>query len=149
MNDFVKHLLHGRPLWMTGLMVFCAFQVFFMLPSDLLGCWRPLEEDIEVWFGYRLTGWSAKLTNPIHIAIYALGLVGFYKMRRWMHPWAALYAVQVAISLFVWGMNDSVLQPEARAQPAAIVGSFFFLGIAWQLWRSRALFQSAMTTSSE
>ena len=145
MVELWRRLLHGRPWWMTGLMMFCGFQVFYMLPNDLF--LRPLEEDIEVWFGYQLTGWAAKLTNPIHIVIYAFGLVGFFGMRSWMHPWAALYSVQIAIGLFVWGVNDSVPLPAARAQPAAVVGSFVFLALAWKLWRSKELFQGIEATS--
>ena len=135
MSEFSEKLFHGRPWWMTALMLLCALQVFILLPSDLL--FRPLAEDQEVWFGYVLTGWAAKITNPIHWLIYAFGMVGFYRMRPWMHPWAALYTTQVAIAAFVWSVRD-----ESVPLIGAIVSLVAVLGLAWLLWRSKQRFQT-------
>ena len=93
-----------RPWWMNGLMLFCAYMAFIYVPWDFLI--KPVAEDQEVWFGILLTGWAAKATEPLHWAIYGAGTIGFWRMRSWMHPWAALYVVQVAISMFVWSLLD-------------------------------------------
>jgi hypothetical protein len=118
---------------MTALMLLCALQVFILLPGDLF--FRPLAEDHEVWFGYALTGWAAKVTTPIHWLIYAFGMVGFYRMRPWMHPWAALYTTQVAIGAFVWSLRD-----ESVPLVGAIVTLGVVLGLGWLLWRSKERF---------
>jgi hypothetical protein len=133
-SEFREKLFYGRPWWMTALMLLCALQVFILLPGELF--FRPLAEDQEVWFGYVLTGWAAKITNPIHWLIYAFGMVGFYRMRPWMHPWAALYTTQVAIAAFVWGVRD-----ESVPLIGAIVSLGAVLGLAWLLWRSKERFQ--------
>ena len=44
----------------------------------------------------------AKLTEPLHWAIYAAGAYGFLRMRPWMHPWAAVYTAQIAIGMLIW-----------------------------------------------
>ncbi len=41
-----------------------------------------------VWLGFMLTGWAAKATEPLHWLIYGAGAYGFWKMSRWMWPWA-------------------------------------------------------------
>ena len=133
-SEFREKLFHGRPWWMTALMLLCALQVFILLPGELF--FRPLAEDQEVWFGYVLTGWAAKITNPIHWLIYAFGMVGFYRMRPWMHPWAALYTTQVAIGAFVWSIRD-----ESVPLVGAVVSLGAMLGLAWLLWRSKGRFQ--------
>jgi hypothetical protein len=81
-------------------MVFCAYMAFVYVPWDFL--WKPVSRDEEVWFGIMFTGWGAKLTEPLHWAIYAAGFYGFYRMRSWMWPWAAAYAASVAIGMLVW-----------------------------------------------
>jgi len=58
--------------------------------------------DEEVWFGYRFEGVWAKVTAVPHWFVYAAGMVGFWGMRPWMHPWASLYLVQVAFSFVVF-----------------------------------------------
>jgi hypothetical protein len=137
-SEFRERLIRGRPWWMTVLMFLCALQVFILLPGDLL--FRPLAEDQEVWFGYVLTGWAAKATNPLHWLIYAFGMVGFYRMRSWMHPWAALYTVQVAVGTFVWSVRD-----ESVPLVGAIFLSGAILGLVWLLWRSKGRFETVET----
>jgi hypothetical protein len=133
MSEFSEKLFRGRPWWMTALMILCALQVFVLLPGDLF--FRPLAEDQEVWFGYVLTGWPAKLTTPIHLLIYAFGMVGFFGMRSWMHPWAALYTLQVAIGSFVWCIRD-----ESVPLVGAIVTLVAVLALVWLLWQSKDRF---------
>ena len=66
------------------LMAFCAYMAAIYVPYDLFV--KPAAEDQEVWLGFMLHGWAAKITEPVHLAIYAAGAWGFWKMRRWMWP---------------------------------------------------------------
>ena len=97
--------LRRRPWWMNLLWGFCLYMTFVYLPFDLF--LKPVAEDEEVWFGFVLHGWAAKLTEPLHWLIYGAGAFGFWKMSRWMWPWAAVYAVQVALAMLVWNLIDS------------------------------------------
>ena len=57
-------------------------------------------------------------------------------MKRWMHPWAALYALQVAIAMGVFSfLNQSGLWKIAALIPFAL-----FLLPAVALWRARNRF---------
>ena len=96
-----RTLFAGRPVWMNALMIFCAYMALIYVPWDLF--FKPLAEDAEVFFGIVFRGWAAKAAEPFHWAIYAAGAWGFFRMRRWMWPWAAVYAAQVAFSMLVWG----------------------------------------------
>ena len=91
-----------RPWWMNGLMVFCAYMTFIYMPWDFFI--KPVAEDEEAWLGILLRGPAAKLTEPIHWAIYAAGMYGFWRMRPWMWPWAAVYAATVSFGMVVWGV---------------------------------------------
>jgi hypothetical protein len=102
--DRVSGLFEGRPIWMNVLMLFCAYMTFIYMPFDMF--YKPVAEDQEVWFGILLTGWAAKATEPLHWLIYGFGFYGFLKMKSWMHPWASLYAAQVALGMFVWSLAD-------------------------------------------
>ena len=87
---------------MNLILCFCLFMTFVYLPFDMF--WKPVAADQEVWFGFLLEGWAAKLTEPFHWAIYAAGAYGMWKMRSWMWPWAAVYSLQVALGMFVWSL---------------------------------------------
>ena len=95
----------AHPWWITLLWLFCLYMTVVYLPFDIF--LKPIADDREVWFGLALSGWWAKATEPIHWAIYALGAWGFWGMRRWMWPWAAVYAAQVAIGMLVWNVVDA------------------------------------------
>ena len=125
-----------RPMWMNALLLFCAYMTFIYVPWDFL--FKPLAEDQEVWFGILLTGWAAKATEPLHWAIYAAGTVGFWRMRPWMHPWAAVYVIQIAIGMFVWSMLDE----RSRGWTGGIVVAIPFVILAVALWRARARFNA-------
>src|SRR5438045_8167907 len=87
---------------MNLLMLFCAYMALVHIPLDFFV--KPVARDQEAWFGFLLHGWGAKLTEPLHWAIYAAGAYGFWRMRAWMRPWAAAYAAQVAIGMLVWNV---------------------------------------------
>ena len=134
MRERLQRLFAGRPLYMNALMVFCAYMSAIYLPFDLLV--KPVEQDQEVWFGVVLTGWAAKATAPAHWAIYLAGTWGFAQMRAWMHPWAAVYTLQVALSMFVWSWFD----PRGAGPLWGLVAAAPFVALALALWRHRERF---------
>lgn len=125
--------LGRRPWWMNALLAFCLFMTFLYMPYDFL--WKPVQGDHEIWLGFAVQGWAAKATEPLHWAIYAAGAYGFWKMRAWMHPWAALYTAQVALGMLVWSLT-----PKGPGLAIGLVPLLAFGALAWQLWRSRAHF---------
>lgn len=125
-----------RPWWMTGLLVFCAFMTFVYVPWDLF--LKPVARDEEVWFGFRFHGHAAKLLALPHWAVYAAGMVGFLRMRRWMWPWAAVYGAQVTLAMVVWPL---LYVDGAKAIASAVVSGLLFGGVTWLLWRARPLFR--------
>jgi hypothetical protein len=100
----IRAQLKLRPWWMNGLLLFCAFMTFLYVPWDIFI--KPLSQDQEVWFGLLFTGWSAKFGAVLHWCVYGAGTWGFWKMRPWMHPGAALYALQIALGMLIWSSMD-------------------------------------------
>lgn len=138
----LKTIFRGRPIWMNVLMVFCAYMTFIYMPFDMFI--KPVAEDEEVWFGYMLTGWAAKATEPIHWAIYGFGFYGFLKMKSWMFPWASLYVFQVAIAMGVWGY----LYGSGSIVGSIVVGAVFaVLGV--MLWLAKPQFSGLAAESGE
>ena len=127
-----------RPWWMNGLFAFCLFMMFAFLPWDFF--WKSVADDEEVWFGFLLRGWAAKATEPLHFAIYAAGAYGFWRMRAWMHPWAALYVLQIAIGMLVWSLTDAL--GRGRSLALGLVPFAVFAALAFQLWRARGHFNT-------
>lgn len=126
----IKLIFTGRPVWMTALLLFCGYMTFIYMPFDFF--YKPVAEDVEVWFGLALHGWAAKATEPIHWMIYGAGFYGFLKMKTWMFPWAAIYVAQVAIAMFVW----SIINDRGSVGVGIVSGSVFvLLGIA--LWLAK------------
>lgn len=119
---------------MNLFLLFCLYMTFVYLPFDLF--LKPVAEDKEVWFGIALSGWWAKATEPIHWVIYALGAWGFWGMRRWMWPWAALYMGQVALGMLVWNVVDG----RGRGWVAGAIAAAVFMIPTIALWRARPLF---------
>ena len=135
MLDWLRAILAGRPGWMNALLVFCAYMTFLYVPWDFFV--KPAAVDEEVWLGILFTGTAAKLTEPLHWAIYAAGTYGFLRMRPWMWPWAAVYAGTVAFGMLVW----PILHVEGFG--GLLVGAVAFVPFAWltlALWRAEPLF---------
>ena len=132
--DRVRALFAGRPWWMNAMFVFCLYMTFVYLPFDLF--WKPVERDEDVWFGVVLHGWWAKATAPLHWLIYGLGSWGFWRMARWMWPWAAVYCAQIAIGMLVWNLLD----PRGGGLAFGIPSLLLFVVPTVALWRARALF---------
>jgi len=126
--------LAQRPWWMNLIFGFCLYMTFVYMPFDLFV--KPVEEDDEVWLGFLFHGWIAKLTEPLHWAIYAAGAYGFWKMRPWMWPWAAVYVAQISIGMLVWSLRD----PRGAGWLAGAIAAGVFLVPTIALWRARSRF---------
>jgi len=134
MRDWLRRELGRRPWWMNALMLHCAYMTFVYVPRDLLG---PSATAEEVWFGVLFHGATAKLLEFPHWLVYGAGLYGFWRMRAWMWPWAALYTAQVAFSSAVWiTLNRGGTEAAGGIGISAVIAF-----VALQLWRSRERFQ--------
>ena len=122
-----------RPWWMNFMLCFCLFMTFIYMPFDMF--LKPVAQDQEVWFGLLLEGWAAKLTEPLHWALYGAGAYGFWKMRPWMWPWGAVYALQVASSMLVWSVMRGSLVAGAVTFAAFMIPTT-------ALYRSREAFRA-------
>ena len=142
MREWIGEALGRRPAWMNALMLFSAYMAFVYVPWDFFG--KPVALDEEVWFGVRLHGWWAKLTEPLHFSIYAAGAYGFWHMRPWLWPWAAVYAVQVAIAMLVWPLlyRDELGGGALRAGAVGAIAFAAFGALAVALWRARDRFRA-------
>jgi hypothetical protein len=125
--------LRRRPWWMNLIFGFCVYMTFIYLPFDLFV--KPVAVDDEVWFGVLVHGWTAKLTEPLHWAIYAALAYGFWKMRGWMWPWAAIYVAQVSVGMLVWSLRD----PRGNVVLGCIAAAVFLVPTI-ALWRARSHF---------
>jgi short-subunit dehydrogenase len=126
-----------RPWWMNGLMFFCFYMAVVAIPLNLFG--TPVARAQQVWFGILWHGWAAKIGALAHWAVYAAGALGFLRMRTWMWPWAALYAGQVAFSMFIWFL---AYRGGAGGVIAALLSLIPYGGLTFLLWRSRSLFHA-------
>lgn len=126
-----------RPWWMNLMLGFSLYMTFVYMPFDLFI--KPVAEDQEVWFGFMLTGWWAKATAPLHWLIYAALAFGFWTMRSWMHPWAMLYALQVAIGMGVWCVVDE----RGPGPVGGLVATGLFMVPVIALWLARHRFGGA------
>jgi short-subunit dehydrogenase len=129
--------MRRRPWWMNALMYFSMFMAVIALPRDFF-C-TPVARDDQVWFGIMLHGWAAKLGELAHWAVYAAAAYGFWRMRSWMWPGAALYAGQVTFSMFIW---FAVHRGGARGLLAALIALAAYGSLTMLLWRSRPLFHA-------
>jgi short-subunit dehydrogenase len=121
---------------MNLMLLFCIYMALIYVPWDLFV--KPAAVDEEVWFGVRFHGWAAKVLAVPHWAVYAAGMVGFWRMARWMHPWAAVYGVQMTIAMVVWPLL--YVEGDQRYAFAGVSGAVF-AGITFALWRARGWFQ--------
>ncbi len=144
MGQWLRHQLGRRPWWMNALMIFCAYMAFIYVPWDFL--MKPLRYDEEVWFGVRFEGGWAKLLELPHAFVYAAGTLGFWRMRAWLWPWAAVYAGQVAFSMLVWPfLYEPRFWPIALGLAAAVL----FALLAQQLWSAQELFHPTVRSLRE
>ena len=119
---------------MNLIMLFCLYMTFIYMPFDIF--YKPVAEDEEVWFGFTLHGWPAKLTAPLHWLIYGAGAYGFWHMKSWMWPWAAVYCAQVVVAMLVWNLID----PRCGGIISGLVAAAVFLVPTLALARAREQF---------
>jgi hypothetical protein len=139
MDSFISHLKAdwvSRPRWMNPIFYFCLYMAFVYMPFDFF--FKPLATDHEIWFGVALTGWWAKATEPVHWLIYAAGAYGFWKMKAWMWPWAAVYVAQVVIAMFVWNL----INEHGQGIVAGVVTAALYAVPMVALWRAKTLFRT-------
>jgi hypothetical protein len=134
MANFLTQQWRQRPWWMSLLMLFCLYMTFVYMPFDIF--YKPVAQDEEVWFGVTLHGWPAKLTAPLHWLIYGAGAYGFWQMKRWMWPWAAIYCAQVVIAMFLWNLLD----PRGGGVISGAIAAAVFLIPTVALARARQTF---------
>jgi short-subunit dehydrogenase len=133
-----------RPGWMNGLMYFSIFMALVYMPWDIF--LKPIATDRQVWFGLMFRGWAAKIAALPHWAIYALGAYGFWHMRTWMWPWAALYVAQIAFAMLIWNL---AYVGGARGVLGGFAAFAVFTAVALALWRARPLFQTGRASMRE
>ncbi len=109
--------------------LFCALTVCFLAWRDLL---VPGVRDVEVWFGFELHGAAARLTAPLHWAIFAVGAWGFWRAKSWITPAAAGYVAYVAVCHVVWNETS----PSGRGWPAGLAEAAAISVPAALLWRA-------------
>ena len=139
--DAVKADWLTRPWWMNLIFYFCVYMTSVYLPFDLF--WKPVAMDHEIWFGFALAGWWAKATEPLHWLIYGAGAYGFWKMKSWMWPWAAVYTAQVVIAMFVW----NIVNDNGGGWLAGIIAATIFTVPMVALWRAKPRFSNAVRVS--
>lgn len=88
---------------MTALAVFCLGTVAFLVPRDLF---FAETREVEVWLGFEVRGTAARLTAPLHWALFGVGAWASWSQRPWILPGAAAYAFYVAFSHLVWNQTS-------------------------------------------
>ena len=133
----IRDLLREYPLSVSGVFLFSLFMTFVYLPYDFLlkPLFRPIEAAQEVWLGFMLRGWAAKLTEPLHWLLYGVLSYGFYARRAWAWPLAALYTLQVAAGTLIWTLLYASYGAVGNALAFAVAGLFAALALA--VWRAR------------
>jgi len=139
-----RAFLARQPRPVGGVFLFCAFMTFVYMPYDVLvkPFTQALADAEEVWFGYMLRGTAAKLTEPLHWAIYAALTLGFYRERPWVWPCAALYTLQVSVASFVWSVLYGSYGPLGML--ASVGVSLLFVALARAIWRARPSVEAAL-----
>jgi hypothetical protein len=125
-----------RPWWMSLIFYFCVYMTLLYMPFDMF--LKPVAADHEIWFGFALTGWWAKATEPLHWLIYGFGAYGFWTMKSWMWPWAALYTAQVVIAMFVW----NIVNENGRGLLSGMIAAGVFAVPMVALWRAKRTFNT-------
>ena len=138
--------LSSRPWWLNAIWVFCLYMTFVYMPWDMF--WKPYARWEEVWFGFTIRGWYAKLTEPLHWFIYAAGSYGIWKMRAWLWPWMSLYIGQIAIAMLIFNFIEGPAVGDGRGGgPLAAIPLFlFFAYLSWLTWKSKPLFAAPPAT---
>jgi len=111
---------------MRALSLFCLATTLFLVWRDLF---VAEARDVEVWLGFEVHGRAARLSAPLHWAIFAVGAWGFWTARPWILPAAAGYAFLVAASHLVFsaasphgrGLSSGLAQATALSVPGLLL----------------------------
>lgn len=114
------------------LALFCAASVVFLAARDLL---VPEVRDVEVWLGFEVHGLAARLTAPLHWALFAFSAFAFWRAKPWIWPAAAGYVLYVAVSHLIW----SETSPNGRGWPAGLAQATALSLVALLFLRMRRL----------
>lgn len=114
------------PWWMKVLAALCALTVVATATGDFF---FPAARDVEVWFGFEVRGTAARVTAPLHWAIFTTGAWGFWKAKPWVLPAAAAYIFYAAGAHLVWsevsengrGLTIGLLQAAALSAGACLL----------------------------
>ena len=130
-------LLRRYPLAVSGVFLFSLFMTAVYGPYDMFVklFTQPVSAAEEVWFGFMLRGWAAKLTEPLHWLIYASLSYGFFHERPWAWPFASLYTLQVALGMVIWALLYA--PPVAGMRAVSVVVGLFLAAVAAAVWRAR------------
>jgi hypothetical protein len=120
---------------MTALALLCVTALAVTVPSDLF---IERARDVEVWGGFEVHGLAARLSAPIHWALFALGAWAFWTARPWAPTAAAAYMFYVAVSHLVW----SEASPHGRGWQIGIVQAVVIAIIGVILLRARSALSS-------
>jgi hypothetical protein len=112
--------------------LFCAVTVVFLAARDVF---VPEIGDVEVWLGFELHGRAARLTAPLHWAVFAIGAFAFWRAKPWVWQAAAGYVLYVALSHLIW----SEASPNGSGWPAGLAQAAAFALVAVLLLRMRRL----------
>jgi hypothetical protein len=115
---------------MTVLALLCLLVLVINIPRDLF---FAATREVEVWFGFEVTGWIAILSAPLHWLIFGVGAWAFWTGRAWVVRWAVVYLFYVALSHLVW----SEASPDGRGWPIGLAQAVGISIFALLLLRAR------------
>jgi hypothetical protein len=116
---------------MTALAAVAALTLVVSIVRDVF---IPASRDVEVWFGFEVTGLAALLTAPLHWAFFACAAWAFWTDRAWIVPWAAAYLFYGAFSHLVW----SEASPNGRGWPIGLLQAIGISAFALVVLRAGA-----------
>lgn len=137
MREWLYDVFRERPWWMSAAMLFCAYMAFLYVPWDLF--FKPVTEDVEIWFGIPFRGVWAKIFTIPHWFVYGAGVYGFRRRRPWMAVWAPLYVLQIAFSMYVWTAMD---QGGFSGLVLGLIPAAPFVALAYGFWKNRDYFEA-------
>jgi len=137
MREWLYDVFKERPWWMSMMMVFCAFMAFVYMPWDIFI--KPMDVDVEVWFGVPFRGFWAKVTAFGHWFIYGAAVYGFRRRRPWMAFWGPVYVAQIAFGMWIWAAME---QGGFTGIVLGLIPAAPFAGLAYVFWNHRDFFSA-------
>jgi short-subunit dehydrogenase len=95
-KDWLFDQARWRPWWANAALLLCLYLAVWHFPGTLDA--EPPAPETR-WFGLLLPGALRPLGGALHAILCGAGVYGFWRMRRWMWPWASVYAAQGALSM--------------------------------------------------